>query len=52
MKYNYNLDLSKVDSTVKEKVVSPNFHLSEKKLDKRIELGYDYVKWQKFPILQ
>jgi len=44
MKYNYNLDLSKVHPTVKEKVTSPHFHLSEKILDKRIGLGYDYEK--------
>jgi len=44
MKYNYNLDLDKVHPTIKEKITSPQFHFSEKILDKRIELGYDYEK--------
>jgi len=33
-----------VHPIVKEKITSLQFHFSEKVLDKRIELGYDYEK--------
>lgn len=44
MKYNYNLDFENIHPSIKEKINSPQFPYSEKILDKRIELGFDYEK--------
>lgn len=43
----YNLDLDRIHPSIKEKLSSPQFPLSEMILDKRIELGYDYEKMAK-----
>lgn len=43
----YNLDLDRIHPSIKEKLSSPQFPLSEMILDKRIELGYDYEKMGK-----
>ncbi len=43
----YNLDLDRIHPSIKEKLSSPQFSLSEMILDKRIELGYDYEKMAK-----